>query len=105
MTTRTRNHTDLAFAGTSEAYRWACPGQHPEYTRDQLIAINEARELFEKMTDEQMAAALLILLVDLGRRTENADERPTQGMGTQVLPERPVSAGATRKLKRLRRAP
>lgn len=61
--------SDLVFSGAAASFAWGCP-DHPPYTEAQIAAIVKAREVFEGMTIEEMGAALLVLLLDLGRRIE-----------------------------------
>lgn len=74
MTTRARNSSDLAIIGASEVFRLNGP-EASEPTREEGEAINEARALFETFTDQQMAVALLVLLLDLGRRVEEGGKK------------------------------
>jgi hypothetical protein len=59
---------ELCWAGAAEAMKYGSEGNSKTVTRADLQATIKARKLFEKFTDQQMAVALLILMVDLCRR-------------------------------------
>jgi len=60
---------ELCWSGAAEAMRYGCPDR-PMLSNADLKAVVKARQLFEGLTDQQMAVALLLLMVDLGRRIE-----------------------------------
>ncbi len=63
-------NNELCWSGAAEAFRYGCLDA-PDVSRADIKQIIKARQLFEGFTDQQMAVALLILLLDLGRRIEN----------------------------------
>jgi hypothetical protein len=64
---------ELCWTGAAEAFKFGCPDA-PCLDSADYKSVIKARELFETFTDEQMAVALLILMLDLGRRLQGREK-------------------------------
>ncbi len=66
--------SDLCCIGAAEAMKYGALPDARKVTRADYRAVEKARGLFEGFTDQQMAVALLICMVDLGRRIDSKSD-------------------------------
>jgi hypothetical protein len=62
--------SDFCYIGAAEAMKYGATPDARKITRKDYQAVEKARDLFEQFTNQQMAVALLILMVDLGKRID-----------------------------------
>lgn len=66
---------EMCWTGAAEAMKYGSEGNSLAVTRADLQAAKDARKLFKGFTEQQMAVALLVLMIDLGRRIENKTQQ------------------------------
>lgn len=64
---------DACYLGAAEAFKFGSDGNHLKITRAQISGAREAMEMFKHFSDDAMALALLVGMVELGRRIERKE--------------------------------